>query len=252
MLVLKLLFVAAASFVSGAINAVAGGGTLIVFPAMLAAGYQPVPANVSTTIGLVPGYFGGSVAYRKELAEQRARVRSLAATALVGGVGGAVLLLVTPGDAFAAAVPWLVLFATGLLALQPLLARAVSRRLQAGGAGHGFVLHGSTLLAAVYGSYFGGGLGVVLLAVLGATIAESLQRVNALKGALSLLINGVGAIVFAIWADVPWGATLVMAFAALVGGHYGVGLARKLGDRALRWVTVAFGVAVAIVLFFTL
>jgi uncharacterized membrane protein YfcA len=248
MIALKFVALVVASFASGAVNAVAGGGTLIVFPAMLALGYGALPANLSTTIGLVPGYLGGSVAYRAELREQRALVRALAATSIAGGLAGSLVLLLTPSHTFRVIVPPLVLAATLLLAVQPLLRRVVARRLTAGGRRHTWFVHTTTFIAGIYGAYFGGALGIVLLAVLGVSLAGGMQRINALKGVLSLLINAVAALVFAIWGNVPWGATVAMAVGALAGGHWGVGIARRVGDERLRWTIVALGTAVALVL----
>lgn len=251
MLALKFVAIAAASFVSGAVNAVAGGGTLIIFPAMLALGYGALPANVATTIGLVPGYVGGSIAYRQELAEQRATVRALAVTALAGGVAGAVLLLVTPAHTFRVVVAPLVLLAGLLMAAQPYLRRAMAKRAKPNAKRHSTGLHVAVFLAAVYGAYFGGALGIVVLAVLAIYLADGMQHLNALKGVLSLLVNAVAAVIFAVWANVPWGATATMAVGAMAGGHWGVGLARRIGDERLRLTVVVLAIAVAIALWFT-
>lgn len=243
-----LLVVLVAAFLSGAVNAVSGGGSLIAFPAMLAVGQGVVAANVATTIGLVPGYLGGSVAYRRELEGQGGRFRLLSITSVLGGIGGAVLLLISSEHTFDLVVPWLVFLSAGLLAAQPALAALVRRRLGQEGRRHSVALHGSVLACALYGAYFGAGLGVMLLAALGAFVRDTLQRLNALKGLLSFVINAVATVLFAIFADVPWAATGVLAVGALLGGHFGVGLARRLGDRTLRWLTVVFGVVVGIVL----
>jgi uncharacterized membrane protein YfcA len=245
---IDLLVVLVAAFLSGAVNAVSGGGSLIAFPAMLATGQGVVAANVGTTVGLVPGYLGGSVAYRRELRGQGRRFRVLAVTGVIGGAGGAVLLLISSEHTFDLVVPWLVFLSAGLLAAQPALARFVQKRLAQGGRSHGLAMHASVLACALYGAYFGAGLGVMLLAALGSFVQDTLQRLNALKGLLSFVINAVATVLFAFLASVPWAATGVLAVGALAGGHFGVGLARRLGDRTLRWVTVVFGVVVGIVL----
>ena len=225
-------------------NAVAGGGSLISFPALLAVGYPSVTANVTNSVAVLPGYLGGSIGYRRELRGQRRRVVVLSVTSVVGAIGGAALLLATSSDVFESIVPFLILFACALLASQPLLSRVIRPR------GHSARLHLLDFAAAVYGGYFGAGLGIMLLAVLALDIEDELQRLNALKGLLSLLIGAVAAAYFALFGPVKWGAAAVMAAASLLGGQAGVVLARRLDDRLLRAVVVAFGVAVAVVLFF--
>lgn len=248
--------VAAAGFGAGAVNAVAGGGTLLTFPALLAAGVPPVLANTTSAVGLLAGYAGGSLGYRRELVDQRARVQALALACLVGGVAGAVLLLLTPEDAFRRIVPFLVLLSCLLLAMQPLLARRVAaRRSRAApertagtGAPPAEVTVALVLAAgasAVYGSYFGGGLGVLLLAVLGILLSDGLQRLNALKGLLSLLVNAVAALVFVVTGQVVWLLAAVVAVTALLGGFAGSTLARRLPAPALRAAVVALGLVVA-------
>lgn len=246
-------FLLAAAFVAGAVNAVAGGGSFIAFPALLGVGFNTVAANVISTIGLVPGYLGSTVGYRGELTGQRHRMWVLGITGLVGGVVGAVLLLVSSTELFDVIVPWLVLGSCALLAAQPRLAKVVAAR----GASHGEVgdgshqvgVHAAVFVSAVYGSYFGAGLGVVLLAVLGILLADTLQRLNGLKSWLSMLINGVAVIVFAVGADVDWTACAILAVGSLAGGHLGAGYARKLGATALRRAVVAFGLVIAALLF---
>lgn len=238
--------VSAAGLLAGAINAVAGGGTLISFPALLAAGLPPVTANITSSVGLLAGYLGGSVAYRRELAGQRARVRLLLPAAAIGAVLGAILLLLTPQDAFRTAVPYLVLASCLLLALQPRLARALARRPRASELPVPALL--AVGLASVYGSYFGAGLGVLLLAILGVLLTEDLQRLNALKGLLSLLVNIVGVVVFLLATHVAWAYVGLLSVSAYVGATFGVGLARRLPAAGLRAAVITLGVIVAVVL----
>jgi uncharacterized membrane protein YfcA len=244
----ELALLAGAGLLAGAVNAVAGGGSLISFPALLAVGYPSVPANVTNNVALLPGYLGGTVAYRRELAGQGARARRLGATSAVGGLAGAVLLDVSPPGVFEAIVPFLILLSCALLVAQPAAARVVERR---GHQGRPAAVHAGTFLAAVYGGYFGAGLGIMLLAVLGAFLAEDMQRLNALKGLLSLVISAVAVVYFALFGPVVWAAAAIMAVTSLVGGQLGVRLARRLSAVALRWVVVVFGVGVAIVLLVT-
>jgi uncharacterized membrane protein YfcA len=244
------LLVAGAGAVGGAVNAVAGGGTLISFPALLAVGLSPITANITSSVGMLAGYAGGSVAYRRELTDQRTRVTGLAPFAVLGGIAGAVLLLVTPASTFRAVVPYLVLLSALLLGVQPLVARALGAQPH----GRADVHWGARIgvgIGAVYGSYFGAGLGVLLLAVLGLLIADDLQRLNALKGVLSLLINIVGVVVFVVSADVAWQYVGILAVAAYLGGTFGVSVARRLPPTVMRAAVVILGVVVGVVLLVT-
>lgn len=242
-----LLLVGASGVLAGAVNAVAGGGTLVSFPALLAVGVPPVAANITSSIGLLSGYLGGSVAYRRELSGQGDRVRALLPFALAGGVLGAVLLLLTPDATFRAVVPYLVLASCALLAAQPRLARTLSSRRHGSPEVHWGVRVGVGV-GAVYGSYFGAGLGVLLLALLGILIADDLQRHNALKGLLSLLINVVGVVVFLVSTHVRWGYVAVLAVTAYVGAIGGVAVARRLPPAVMRALVVGTGTVVGVVL----
>ncbi len=240
------LLLAAAGFGAGAVNAVGGGGSLLSFPALLAAGYPSIAANVTNAVALLPGYLGGSLAYRPELERQRARIRALAPTSALGAAAGTALLLVSPAALFEAIVPWLILAACALLALGP-RAAAIARRHHDRG-GSTVALHAGLFVATLYGGYFGAGLGIVLLALLGALLPDDLQRLNALKGLLSLLVAGISAAGFALLGPVAWDAAVVVGVACLPGAVVGVRVARRLSPAVLRGVVIAFGVAVATVL----
>lgn len=241
-----LVLVAASALLAAAINAVAGGGSLLSFPALLLAGYPPLLANITNTCGLVLGYAGGSAAYRAELRGQWRRVLDFGLIGGLGAVLGAFLLTVTRAAVFEALVPWLVLFGCVLTAVQPL----VSARVERGGRRRGHRVHpvlGSAVFGyGVYGAFFGVGLGVLLLGGLGLFIDDDVQRLNALKGALSLVFNLIAAVYFAAFATVAWAAALVMLPAALVGGFTGVALARRVPAPLLRAIVILVGVAVAI------
>jgi uncharacterized membrane protein YfcA len=243
--------VAAAAFAAGAVNAVAGGGSLISFPALVAVGVPTLAANVTNQIAVLPGYLGGSVAYREELRGQRRRVVALAATSCVGAVVGAFLLVVSSQRLFAVLAPVLVLVAVALLTAQPRLSRIETER-----AAHPAArthprpgLHGANFVASVYGGYFGAGLGIMLLAILAIGLEDSLHRLNALKGLLSLVVAVVAAVFFALFGPVHWDAAGVMAVASFAGGHVGVGLARRISERALRLGIILIGTGVAAWLF---
>src|ERR1044072_2588205 len=237
------LLLASAGFAAGAVNAVGGGGALISFPALLAAGYPSVTANVTNSVALLPGYLGGSLAYRPELVQQRDRIRRLAPTAVLGAAAGAALLLVSPASVFEAIVPWLILAACALLAVQPRAAASAQRRRDRGGPA--WELHAGLFAATVYGGYFGAGLGIVILALLGALLPDDMQRLNALKGLLSLLVAVVSAVGFVLFGPVAWDAALVVGLACLPGGVAGVLVARRLPAVGLRAVVIAFRAALA-------
>jgi uncharacterized membrane protein YfcA len=240
---------AGAGLLAGGVNAVAGGGSLISFPALLAAGYPAVTANVTNTVALFPGYAGSVAGGRLELDGQGARVRAIAVTSVVGAIAGAVLLLTTPGEVFRSIVPFLILLACGLLLAQPRLAAMVQRRTGSDAGHRSPTLQLAVLLAAVYGAYFGAGLGVLLLGVLGIFLAEQLRRVNALKNVLSLVINAVALVAFGVFGPVAWEAVLVVATTSLAGGYLGARVARRIPSAVLRAGVVIYGVVVAVILF---
>jgi uncharacterized membrane protein YfcA len=237
----------AAGLAAGAVNAVAGGGSLISFPALVATGMPALNANVTNQVAVLPGYLGGSLAYRDELRGQRSRIAALGVTSALGALVGAILLVISSKRLFAVLAPILILLAVALLAAQPRLARLVDpvRPHER----HPRGLHVANFLASVYGGYFGAGLGVMLLAVLAVALEGTLQRLNALKGLLSLVVALVAAAYFAAFGPVRWEAAAVMAVASFAGGQLGVGFARRISDRALRTGIVVLGTGVAVWLF---
>jgi uncharacterized membrane protein YfcA len=237
---------AAAGLATGAINAVAGGGSLVSFPALLATGLSPLAANVTNLVATLPGYLSAALASREELEDQRQRVRTLAAAAAGGALVGTTLLLVGPQDLFATLAPWLVLLACALLALQPLVSRWISTAEHAHPAPRKLVI--SVAIASIYGGYFGAGLGIMLLAGLGLALDEPLQRLNAMKQVLSLAVVVVSAVAVALFGPVSWESALIVGAGTLVGGRVGVGVARLLPEPVLRGAIIALGVIVAIAL----
>jgi uncharacterized membrane protein YfcA len=243
-----LILLAAAGFLAGALNAAAGGGSLISFPALIAVGYPPLTANVTNNIAVAPGYVTGATGYRRELRGQGHRILPLTVASAIGSLVGVGLIMISSQSAFESIVPFLVLAACVLLAFQP----AITRRLEEHSGdrnrpGSG-VLAGQAL-AAVYGGYFSAALGVVVLAVLGLAFDDTLQRLNALKALLQLIIGAVSAVGFALVTPVAWTAVAVVAPASVVGGEVGARLARQVSDRALRVGIVTYGVACAVWLF---
>ncbi len=250
--------IALAGLCAGAINAVVGSGTLITFPVLLAVGYPPVVANVSNTVGLVPGAAMGALGYRRQLRGQGARLVRLAAGSLTGSVAGAVALLVAPEGAFRAVVPVLVGLGCALVAAGPALNRAVARRRPAGPADgvspearvHATpprtevsrgLLAGVTLVA-VYGGYFGAAQGVLLIGLMGLFLDETLHRINAAKNVLAGFTNLVAAVIFVAVGDVAWLPAVVIAAASAAGGYAGSRLGQRLHPNVLRVLVVAIGV----------
>ena len=242
------ILLAFAGFISGALNAAAGGGSLVSFPVLVVTGYPPLTANVTNNVAACPGYAGGAWGYRRGLAGQQKRIATLTVASVVGSLIGVGLILVSSQTAFEGIVPFLVLAACGLLAIEPYVSRFLEgRRDQDGRPGIGAVL--AQTLAAVYGGYFGAALGVAVLALLNLTLDDTLQRLNALKAFLQLVIGGVAALGFALLTSVAWLAVAVMAPASIVGGQVGARLAQRVSDRVLRVGIIVYGIAAAIWLF---
>lgn len=246
---LEYIALAAAAFAAGFVNAVGGGGSLITFPVLLAFGYPDVQANVTSTTALFPGYVGGAIAYRPELEGQARRTRRLAPACILGAVAGAVLLLAAPASVFKALVPYLVLVGCVLLGIQPWLQRHIHRLPGASRGESSPWLQAAAFVGGAYGAYFGAGLGMILLALLALFVDDTLQRLNGLKSLLSVVINAVAVVAFALFGPVVWSVVAVMAVASLVGGRVGGGVARSLRPNVLRAVIVTFGFVVAIRLF---
>ena len=240
------LGILAAGGAAGAINVVVGSGTLITFPVLLAFGYAPVVANVSNTIGLVPGSVAGAVGYREELRGQGRRIAKLASASGCGAVTGAVLLLTLPPSAFKAIVPVFIVIALVLIVVQPRLTAMLRRR------GPDAVEHlGPAALLAVfatgvYGGYFGAAQGILLLSILGLALHDTLQRINATKNVLAGLANLLAGVIFAAVAHVSWPAVGLIAAGSVIGGTLGGRYGRRLPPAALRGIIVAVGI-VAIV-----
>ena len=231
---------------AGTINTVVGSGTLITFPTLLAFGVPPVTANVSNNIGLVPGSLAGTWGYRRELGGQRSRVLWLLSASAIGALAGGVLLLTLPEGAFEAIVPALILLGVGLVIFQPRLSAWVARRAERTGSEHARGapwVWPAVLLAGVYGGYFGAAQGVLLMAILGIGVAESLQRSNAVKNVLASCVNAVAGLLFALVADVDWAVAGLIAIGAVVGGLLGASVGRRLPPLVLRVVIVVVGVA---------
>jgi hypothetical protein len=247
----EFILIGLGALAAGAVNALAGGGTLITFPLLTAVGIPAVAANVTNTVALCPGYLGGTLAQAKDLKDQKRRLWLLVPASIIGGVIGGILLLNTGEKLFRDLVPWLILLASALLLIgDPVRKWLVKRAGEKGSSGD--MTMGAILpvgLAAVYGGYFGAGLSVIVLAVLGLTINDSLTRLNGLKQAIAFSVNTAAAIFFIFSGNVVWSAALVMAVFALIGGALGGKLAGKIKPGTLRMLVVVIGVVVAIIYF---
>jgi uncharacterized membrane protein YfcA len=239
----ELLLLGLAAIGAGAVNALAGGGSILTFPALIAAGLPPLSANVTNSVALCPGYVGGVIGQWRDLQGQGRRAALLVPAAVAGGFVGALLILSSSEKLFQALVPWLLLGGCALLAVQDRVRGWLQRR--SGVLGIGWAL-APVGLAAIYGGYFGAGLSVIFLAVLGLTIEDSLTRLNALKQALSLGANLAAAALLVTSPLMVWPAALVMGAGAILGGAIGGRLASSIRPGTLRLIVVAIGVGVAL------
>ena len=239
------LFIALGGVGAGIFNGVAGGGSLISFPILLAVGYPALTANITNTVGIWPGYVATAAGFRREIGDQRHRLLRLTPVALAGSVAGALLLLTTSPGTFDRVVPWLVLGASALFAVQPLLRRALDR-----GVAHPrarpVLLVAGVFAASVYGGYFGAAMGVMFLAVLGLALPVSLAHTSGLRAVLSMIVNGIAAVVFLLHGGLAWEAVGLLALGSLIGGFLGARLALSLPAPALRVVVVVIGVGTAV------
>jgi uncharacterized protein len=246
---IQLLLIALAGMAGGAVNALAGGGTLITFPVLTAVGIPPVAASITNTVALSPGYFGATLAQIKDIRGQGRRLKLLLPAGAIGGIVGGMLLLNTTDKLFRELVPYLILLAAILLAAQDRIRAWLWRRLaQSGRSGlHEAWAIPPIFLAAIYGGYFGAGLSVIVLAVLGLVLEDTLTRLNGLKQAIAFSVNLAAAIFFIFSGQVVWLAAIVMAVGALIGGSLGGRLAGRVKPSSLRRIVVIIGVIVGLI-----
>lgn len=236
---------AAAAFAAGALNAVAGGGSFLTFPALVFTGVPPIVANATSAVAVSPGYLGSTLGFKTELqAQPRALLWRETLVAGVGGVVGALLLLVTPGRLFSSLVPWLLLFATVLFAAGPWIARRAG-----GGQGHAAWRLPGLAAVAVYGGYFNGGLGILLMALYTVVGESRLAVVNALKNLNSLVLSWLSVLAFALAGAIAWPQALLMMVAATVGGYAGAHLSKRLPVAGVRVFVVVVGLVMSLLFF---
>jgi hypothetical protein len=234
--------VAAAGLIAGVINTVVGSGTLITFPILLSVGVAPVNANVANNIGLAPGSVSGAVGYRRELTGPTHRLIALTGAAITGGITGAILLLLLPSSLFQKVAPYLVGIAVVLVIMQPYLENRLGTfREQVSRGDRNWILPVATFSTSVYGGYFGAGQGIILLALMGTLMSESLQQINAIKNALQAVDNLTSAAIFALMAHVEWRLVAPLAIGSIIGGQIGARWGRRLSPATLRLVIVTIG-----------
>jgi len=251
---LEIILIALAGIAGGAVNALAGGGTLITFPMLTAIGIPAVAANVTNTVALVPGYLGATLAQSKDLQGQKRRLWLFIPAGIIGGLAGGVLLLITGERTFRILVPFLILLASGLLAAMKPLRGWLQRRSGQNSSNPEMTAWAAPLvcLAAVYGGYFGAGLSVIILAVLGLLVSDNFTRLNALKQFIAFSVNVAAAVFFLFSGKVVWLAALITAAGALLGGALGGRLAGRIHPDSLRRVVVIIGVIVSVIYFLRL
>lgn len=237
---LEVAAILAAGLAAGTINTIVGSGSLITFPTLLALGYAPLTANVSNTVGLVPGSLSGAIGYRRELVGQRGRATRLGLVSGAGGLTGAILLLAFPG-AFETVVPVLIAVALVLVAIGPRLSAALAEHRHAE-SHRSWPLGLMFYATAIYGGYFGAGMGIIMIALLTIFVPDGIQRLNGLKNVLAAVINGVAAILFILIAPVRWDVALLIAAGAIIGGQVGARVGRRLPPPALRLAIICVGI----------
>jgi uncharacterized membrane protein YfcA len=235
------LLVIGGGLVAGIANTIAGGGSLLTFPLLVALGLPPLDANVTNTIGIAPAALGGIIGMQRELRGQGLRLLRLLPFSVVGATAGALLLLTTPARAFDRVVPVLIVVACVVLMLQRRIATTLEGRRQ----GRAWLLRAGLLVTAVYGGYFGAAVSVIVLALLTVTVDDTLRRVNALKVPLAGIMNVVSGVAFAFLAPVHWAYALVLAPSTLMGGRIGAAAARRIPDRPLRYAVIVLGLSAA-------
>jgi uncharacterized membrane protein YfcA len=243
----QLAFVGGAALAGGAVNAIAGGGSLITFPTLVACGLNPIVASATNTVALCPGYLGATLAQRRDMTGQASRSRRILPAAAVGGAVGAYLLMHTSASAFDVVVPFLLLTAVVLLGLQDRLRAWLAKRSPHGQSELAAVL--LVAVASIYGGYFGAGLGIIVLAVLGVVVDDTFKRLNAFKQFTTLVVNVTAAIVFVAVAPLDWIVVVVMAVASLIGGVIGGAIASRVSAKVLRAIVMIVGGAVSAVYF---
>jgi len=244
MTIFELSLLASASFIAGIINSIAGGGSFLTFPALVFTGMPTIAANATSAVAVFPGYLSGALGFSKELKEYpKSKFLLLITLSIMGGIGGSLLLLITPASVFSYIIPWLLGFATLLFAFGDFVAKWAKKNSNS----NGFLGNLTTLIVCIYGGYFNGGLGIILLALFSTLGMRDIHLMNGLKNIMSFALSAASVVTFAIAGIVFWQQAIIMMIAATIGGYFGVVVARKLSKDTIRMIIVIIGLIMTVI-----
>ena len=244
MTIFELSLLASASFIAGIINSIAGGGSVLTFPALVFTGVPTIAANATSAVAVFPGYLSGALGFSKELKEYpKSKFLLLITLSIIGGIGGSLLLLITPASVFSYIIPWLLGFATLLFAFGDFVAKWAKKNSNS----NGFLGNLTTLIVCIYGGYFNGGLGIILLALFSTLGMRDIHLMNGLKNIMSFALSAASVVTFAIAGIVFWQQAIIMMIAATIGGYFGVVVARKLSKNTIRMIIVIIGLIMTVI-----
>ena len=244
MTIFELSLLASASFIAGIINSIAGGGSFLTFPALVFTGVPTIDANATSAVAVFPGYLSGALGFSKELKEYpKSKFLLLITLSIMGGIGGSLLLLITPASVFSYIIPWLLGFATLLFAFGDFVAKWAKKNSNS----NGFLGNLTTLIVCIYGGYFNGGLGIILLALFSTLGMRDIHLMNGLKNIMSFALSAASVVTFAIAGIVFWQQAIIMMIAATIGGYFGVVVARKLSKNTIRMIIVIIGLIMTVI-----
>ena len=244
MTIFELSLLASASFIAGIINSIAGGGSFLTFPALVFTGVPTIAANATSAVAVFPGYLSGALGFSKELKEYpKSKFLLLIILSIMGGIGGSLLLLITPASVFSYIIPWLLGFATLLFAFGDFVAKWAKKNSNS----NGFLGNLTTLIVCIYGGYFNGGLGIILLALFSTLGMRDIHLMNGLKNIMSFALSAASVVTFAIAGIVFWQQAIIMMIAATIGGYFGVVVARKLSKNTIRTIIVIIGLVMTVI-----
>ena len=244
MTIFELSLLASASFIAGIVNSIAGGGSFLTFPALVFTGVPTIAANATSAVAVFPGYLSGALGFSKELKEYpKSKFLLLITLSIMGGIGGSLLLLITPASVFSYIIPWLLGFATLLFAFGDFVAKWAKKNSNS----NGFLGNLTTLIVCIYGGYFNGGLGIILLALFSTLGMRDIHLMNGLKNIMSFALSAASVVTFAIAGIVFWQQAIIMMIAATIGGYFGVVVARKLSKDTIRMIIVIIGLIMTVI-----
>lgn len=244
MTIFELSLLASASFIAGIVNSIAGGGSFLTFPALVFTGVPTIAANATSAVAVFPGYLSGALGFSKELKEYpKSKFLLLITLSIMGGIGGSLLLLITPASVFSYIIPWLLGFATLLFAFGDFVAKWAKKNSNS----NGFLGNLTTLIVCIYGGYFNGGLGIILLALFSTLGMRDIHLMNGLKNIMSFALSAASVVTFAIAGIVFWQQAIIMMIAATIGGYFGVVVARKLSKNTIRMIIVIIGLIMTVI-----